>query len=102
MAEEELAAWQAGIMSTRPDMILQYAHHLAAERGGAARGIQVRVQSLVSLNSGGVRSMIDPRADLAAERRSIWPAWWIQPGADDTEIVTQSERTGRNPGVGNR
>jgi len=62
-----LTAWQVAKMSTRPDMILQFAHHLADLHGGAARGIQVRVRSLVSLNGGGVRPMIDPSANLAAE-----------------------------------
>jgi vitamin K-dependent gamma-carboxylase len=96
-----LMPWQTAKMATRPDMILQFAHFIAAERVKEGRPVQVRVQSMVSLNGGGVRPMIDPRADLAAEPRTLWPAWWIEPGADD-EFVTGSAQGARNRAVGNR
>lgn len=77
-----LMPWQVSKMATRPDMILQYAHFLARQRGGSLE-VQVRAQSQVSLNNGGIRAMINPSADLAAEPRTIWPAWWIEPGDDE-------------------
>jgi vitamin K-dependent gamma-carboxylase len=76
-----LEPWQVTAMVARPDMLLQFAHFLADQRGGSAR-VEVRVRSLVSLNRGGMRPMIDPRADLATEPRTLWPAWWIERGDD--------------------
>jgi hypothetical protein len=86
---DELMPWQVEKMVTRPDMILQYAQHLAARRGGADH-VSVRVRAVVSLNGAEPRLMIDPTADLASELQSVRPAGWI--------IVADSG----NSGVGNR
>lgn len=67
-------------MSTRPDMIQQFAHHLAsrARRDGATNA-EVRVMARVSLNGRPPHLLIDPRVDLAAQPRNLWPAPWILP-----------------------
>lgn len=77
---DELPAWQARKMATRPDMILQYAHHLADEfrRDGHA-GVGVRARAVASLNGRRPQRLIDPAVDLARERRSLAPARWIVP-----------------------
>jgi len=85
-------------------MILQFAHYLAEQNGGA-NSVQVHVQSLVSLNDGSIRPMINPGADLAAEPRSFWPAWWITRGEDDPGSVLTTRAYPQVPGnlpVGNR
>lgn len=92
-----LQPWQTGKMATRPDMILQFAHYLAEQNGGA-NSVQVHVQSLVSLNDGSMRPMINPGADLAAEPRSFWPAWWITRGDDDPESVLTTRAYPQVPG----
>lgn len=79
--EEELTSWQYSEMAARPDLILQYAHHLAArarERGETR--VQVRAAVLASLNGREEQFLIDPRADLALKSRTwIEPADWILP-----------------------
>lgn len=62
-----LTPLQARQMSTQPDMLVQFARHLArreAERTGAA--VSVRAHVLASLNGGPALPLLDPRADLAA------------------------------------
>ena len=100
LPESILTPWQVDKMATRPDMIHQFALFLANARRAEGRTVEVRVQSLVSLNGGGARPMIDPRADLAAEPRTLWPAWWIARDAD--ESVSGTAQLDRNLPVGNR
>jgi hypothetical protein len=77
---EYLTRDQAAKMAARPDMVLQFAHFLAAEkrRQGHAR-VKVRAQALVSLNGRRRQFLVDPTVDLAAEKRSLAPASWILP-----------------------
>lgn len=77
---DELSRRQARKMSTRPDMILQYAHRLA-ERARAGGGGPVRVYASVeaSLNGRPPRPLVDPTVDLAAEPRSWRPKRWVLP-----------------------
>ena len=77
---QHLTFSQLNEMSTRPDMILQFAHHLAAEtRKSGATNIQVRAMVRVSLNGREAQLLVDPRGDLAAQPRSLWPVHWILP-----------------------
>jgi len=74
----ELATWQYEEMSTRPDMILQFAHHLSArfaqEQGHA---VAVRAIVLASLNAGQPRPLVDPSVDLSTRSRTLLAADWI-------------------------
>ena len=65
-------------LSGQPDMILQFAHVLAAEEARAGRpGARVHAEGIVSLNGRRPRPLVDPSVDLAAERWS-WRPWpWI-------------------------
>jgi len=75
----DLTPWQEGAMANRPDMILQFAHHLASRLGEElGKPVEIRVDSAVSLNNRPYRQLIDPEVDLAAEPRTLWPARWIQ------------------------
>jgi vitamin K-dependent gamma-carboxylase len=75
-----LAPWQEDVMVARPDMILQFAHHLAARmRSDLGRSVEVRVDSSVALNGRPFRPMIDPTVDLATQPRSLGHADWIWP-----------------------
>lgn len=67
----ELESWQATSMQARPDMIAQFARHLAdrAEADGFARP-EVRVDATASLNGRPTAVLVDPDVDLAAQ-----PAW---------------------------
>jgi hypothetical protein len=78
--DDELAPFQVRAMSTRPDLIRQYAHHLAdaAVADGAARP-EVRADAWVAIGGRPRQRLIDPTVDLAAESLSLWPADDIEP-----------------------
>jgi hypothetical protein len=75
-----LSSRQASKMAARPDMILQFAHYLAAimPRQGVAP-LQVRARVVVSLNGREPELLADPKVDLATEKRSLLPARWLLP-----------------------
>lgn len=67
-------------MSRRPDMILQFAHHVAdleQARTGVRPVVNVRV--VASLNARPYQELIDPTVDLAAQPDRLAPAHWIVP-----------------------
>ena len=77
---DELLYWQYDKMNGRPDMILQYAHHVARkERRKTGHSVEVRAVTWASLNGRPPQTLIDPAVDLAKQPRSLWPATWILP-----------------------
>lgn len=73
--EPRLTTQQAKQMAFQPDMILEYAHHLAAEHPGA----EVRADAFVTYNGRPNARLIDPTVDLARERDTLAPKPWILP-----------------------
>jgi vitamin K-dependent gamma-carboxylase-like protein len=67
----ELTKQQTLMMTTQPDMIADYARHLAADarRGGHA-DVEVRADVYVALNGRPSRRFVDPDADLANSTRA--------------------------------
>ncbi|WP_337042503.1 HTTM domain-containing protein [Emticicia sp. 17c] len=81
-----LSTLQEKMMSTQPDMILQYAHLLRDYY--ALRGFQkpqVYVDSYVALNGRMGRPLISPTTDLAKETDSFKHKTWILPFHDTIE-----------------
>ena len=78
--EKYLAPWQIRAALNDPDMLLQFAHHLARlkKREGFAN-IEIYADSQISLNNRKPQLMVDPRVDLAAQIRSLAPYPWIRP-----------------------
>jgi hypothetical protein len=77
--DDYLESWQERKMTTRPELIRQFAHYLAAvERRETGAQVEVRVVSKVKLNSRRTEVLIDPNADLAREPYRIGPANWIK------------------------
>lgn len=75
---EDLTPRQEKMLSVQPELIRQYAHHLAARF--AARGVPgVEVHADVEVASNGRRRrrLIDPAVDLAREPFSWAPSRWI-------------------------
>jgi len=75
---EFLSILQEKMMSTQPDMILQYAHMLRdyyQEQG--FKSPQVYVDSYVALNGRSGQIFINPNTDLAKEEDSFKPKSWI-------------------------
>ncbi|MGE3820966.1 MAG: HTTM domain-containing protein [Isosphaeraceae bacterium] len=68
-------------MSTRPEMILRFAHFLAdvLREDGHPR-IQIRALAYATLNGRPLQRLVGPDVDLAAQPRvSLWPSPWIVP-----------------------
>jgi vitamin K-dependent gamma-carboxylase len=94
--ERYLLRHQAEEMASRPDMILQFAHHLArewaSERG--ITGAEVRARVCASLNGRKPALLIDPERDLARVERSLRHADWVMPLNEPFE--RPEPRTGRD------
>ena len=77
---DELTALQHRMMSTQPDLIHQYAHHLAAHfRSQGFEGVEVRAHGWVAYNGRPSQRFIDPAVDLAAEPLGFQHKDWILP-----------------------
>jgi hypothetical protein len=75
-----LTPLQEKMMTTQPDMILQYAHFLAGKyRERLDHPVAVFVYSYVSLNHRPGQIYIDPDTDLSKEKDSFLPKKWILP-----------------------
>lgn len=73
-----LERWQYYEMAARPEMIRQFAHHLADHLRAQGRAhVEIHVVARMSLNGRERRLMIDPDVDLAAVEPSLRPAPWI-------------------------
>ncbi|GHN03295.1 type I deoxyribonuclease HsdR [Cytophagales bacterium WSM2-2] len=78
MNSRYLSSYQEKMMTTQPDMILQYAHFLKNE--SEASGVKdpiVTVQSYVTLNGHGSRLFIDSSANLSKAKESFCHKSWI-------------------------
>jgi hypothetical protein len=75
-----LTVFQEKMMSTQPDMMLQYAHFLEKEyqRRGLADP-EIYVESFVTLNGSGSRPFTDRNVDLTLEREGFRKKAWILP-----------------------
>ncbi len=75
-----LQAWQHKSMSTQPDMIHHYAHHLRDDlEAQGYEGVQIYAHAFVSYNGRPSQRLIDPGVDLAAQARDHSPKAWILP-----------------------
>lgn len=77
-----LTARQTSKMSVRPDMILQFAHYIArdqARRRRISHALEVRARVMASLHGRPPQLLIDPKVNLAAQKRSLRSADWILP-----------------------
>ncbi|MCC6793675.1 MAG: HTTM domain-containing protein [Candidatus Hydrogenedentes bacterium] len=86
-----------------PDAVLLFSRHAARELERQGRkGIQIHAEIYASLNGRRPQLLINPKIDLAAQPRTLWPATWINPlteamprTADERlAAVTEWERLG--------
>ncbi|HEV2853180.1 MAG TPA: HTTM domain-containing protein [Thermoanaerobaculia bacterium] len=78
--DEYLLPHQAAKLVNGPDLILQLAHHIAADyRRRGHRDVKVHAIAMASLNGRKPQPLIDPAVDLAARSRSLRPSPWIVP-----------------------
>jgi hypothetical protein len=69
------------MMSSQPDMILEFAHMVAddyARRG--VPGVEVYVDAQVSLNGRRPHGLVDPTVDLAKRYDGLGAKPWLLPG----------------------
>lgn len=79
-----LTSFQEKQMSTQPDFILEYAHHLGDHfKKDGHKNIQVFVESYVGLNGRLSKLFIDPNIDLYNKEESFKHKNWILPLNDD-------------------
>lgn len=77
---DELTRYQARALASSPEMLLFYAHHLAARfRAQGVTRPQVFVQAYASLNGRPSTLLVDPRVDLASEREGLAHKTWLMP-----------------------
>jgi hypothetical protein len=92
LPREELTALQLKMMSTQPDMIQDYARHLADRfRASGYRGVEIRANAWVAFNGRPSQRLVDPTVDLARVPRNLSPKDWIVPlgaGARATPQLT--------------
>jgi vitamin K-dependent gamma-carboxylase len=69
----ELTAFQQRMMSTQPDMILQYAHHLLEKHADTYPGLEVYADSYAALNGRPSQRLIDPHINLRHYGHNVWP-----------------------------
>jgi vitamin K-dependent gamma-carboxylase len=79
-----LTPFQARMVSTQPDMILQLAHWIARDYAARCDGpVRVYADSEVSFNGRLRRRMIDPKQDLADVSDGLAAKSWILPAPTD-------------------
>src|ERR1700752_5018947 len=93
--ERYLMPHQVGAMESRPDMILQFAHHLSRvwQEERKVPGVEVRARVCASLNGRPPALLIDPERALARVERNLRHADWILPLEQPFE--RPEPRTGR-------
>ena len=80
---EELNPRQLAMMSTQPDMIAQYARHLARRFAAQGRpGVEVYADSFASLNGRRPQRLIDPNANLALPAATLARRGYVVPLAE--------------------
>ena len=78
--EDYLKSHQVMKMTTKPELILHFAHYIAEEkRREGYDNVEVRARVMVSLNGRHPQLLIDPQVDLTKEQVSLLPASWIVP-----------------------
>jgi vitamin K-dependent gamma-carboxylase len=84
----ELTPLQYKMMSTQPDMIHEYAQHLAARyRAEGHAGVRVYADAFASMNGRPGQRLIDPSFDLASAPRSLLPQPYILPLTAERESL---------------
>lgn len=79
VSPHELSPLQQRMMSTQPDMILQYAHHLVAQRVQVYPRLEVYAESYAALNGRRSQYLIDPQANLRDFDDNLWPKSFVVP-----------------------
>jgi hypothetical protein len=75
----ELSQYHSYVMTSRPDMILQYCHHLRDKVRRRGFEVEIRAHVIATLNGRPPQYMIDPTVNLAAQDRTLKHVDWVMP-----------------------
>ncbi|MEX2295537.1 MAG: HTTM domain-containing protein [Gemmatimonadota bacterium] len=92
---DHLTMQQAKQMAFQPDMILDFAHHLAERLADVGMsGVEIRADAYVSVNGRPGALLVDPRVDLARMPRGLAPKGWIlpAPGARPDLVIDSEDK----------
>jgi vitamin K-dependent gamma-carboxylase len=90
---EYLTPFQENEMAGQPDLILQLARHIKDDFKARDLGdVEVRTDSIVSLNGRRGVPLVDPEIDLAATRDGLGRAAWILPAPTTAPPPTRPVR----------
>ncbi len=88
-----LTSFQEGNMRGHPDMILRSSHLLADEcRVDGYDDVEVRAQSMISLNAREPQPIVDPTVNLAAEELTVANASWITSLEEQERLAAERRR----------
>lgn len=79
VSAQDLTPFQQRMMSTQPDMILQYAQHLVAQRVEQYPHLEVYAESYAALNGRPSQLLIDPQVNLRHFGHNLWPKPFLVP-----------------------
>ncbi len=83
---EYLTRNQEKMMSTQPDMILQFAHYLEEQYRRQGMGdVEITAEVRVTLNGRKSRLLVDPEVDLTEVERGFRHKEWIRPFNENAE-----------------
>jgi len=78
--EEFLSKLQAKRIKERPEMAVQFAHHLCKHYGAMGKGpVRVNVEDVISLNGRKKQYIIDPEFDLCMAKIRLGTSDWLVP-----------------------
>jgi vitamin K-dependent gamma-carboxylase len=78
-AHDYLTRYQIKMMSTQPDMILEFAHVVADDFAARGQAVSVHVDATVALNGRRGAPLVDPSVDLAREDEGFSHKRWLLP-----------------------
>jgi hypothetical protein len=76
---DELADWQHEQMRTQPDLIRQYALHLAQRLADEGHDVAIYADSWASLHGRPAQRLVRPDVDLTQPLSTLWRRGWITP-----------------------
>lgn len=70
---------QSRMLSTQPDLLLQFAHAVRDRERARGRDVEVRLDVFVAMNGRRSQRLVDPDVDLAREADGLGTKGWILP-----------------------
>jgi len=76
---DRMTPYQAKMVATQPDMILQFAHALRDEAASKGQNVAIHAESWVSFNGRPMSRYVRPDVDLSTVEDGWGERWWLAP-----------------------